>query len=125
MELQAQLGLLLCSLPGITAQEVTGVCSTGNVDLVKSLGAKTVIDYTNEDHPPQGEYYDFIFDAVGRRKSSKLKEQCKKTLTPNGFYISVDDGSPRDTIENLRLLTKLLEDEQLKPVIDRQYRLDR
>jgi len=104
--------------------EVTGVCSTGNVDLVKSLGAKTVIDYTKEDHPPQGEYYDFIFDAVGRRKSSKLKEQCKKTLTPNGFYISVDDGSPRDTIENLRLLTELLEDEQLKPVIDRQYRLE-
>jgi NADPH:quinone reductase-like Zn-dependent oxidoreductase len=104
--------------------QVSGVCSTSNIDLVKSLGAKSVIDYTKEDRPPEGENYDFIFDAVGKGKSSKLKEQCKNVLTSNGFYISVDDGSPRDTIENLRLLTELLEAEKLKPVIDRRYTLE-
>ncbi len=104
--------------------EVTGVCSTTNVELVKSLGAEKVIDYTKEDFTKRGELYDIIFDAVGKRKSSKLKLQCKKALTPNGKYISVDDGSPKLHSEDLILLKELVEAGKIKPVIDRCYPLE-
>jgi len=104
--------------------EVTGVCSTTNLELVKSLGADTVIDYTKEDVTNRGELYDCIFDAVGKRKSSKLKVQCKTALTPNGKYTSVDDGSPKLHIEDLILLKELVETGKIKPVIDRCYPLE-
>ena len=102
--------------------EVTGVCSTTNLELVKSLGADKVIDYTKEDFTNSGESYDFIFDAVGKRKSSKF--QGKKALTPNGKYISVDDGSPQLHVEDLKFLTELAEAGKIKPVIDRYYPLE-
>ena len=102
--------------------EVTGVCSTANLELVKSLGADTVIDYTQEDFTNRGELYDFIFNAVGKRKARKL--QCKKALTPNGKYITVDDGSPKLHIEDLILLKELVEAGKIKPVIDRRYPLE-
>jgi NADPH:quinone reductase-like Zn-dependent oxidoreductase len=93
---------------------------------VKSLGADTVIDYTKEDFTKRGELYDFIFDAVplvmANRKSLKL--QCKKALTPNGKYISVDDGTPKPHIEDLIFLKELVESGKLKPVIDRRYPLE-
>ncbi len=103
--------------------QVTGVCSTTNVALVKSLGAETVIDYTKEDVTNRGELYDCIFDAVGKRKSSKLKLQCKKALTPNGKYLSVDDGHPKLQSEDLNFLKELIEAGQIKAVIDRCYSL--
>jgi NADPH:quinone reductase-like Zn-dependent oxidoreductase len=104
--------------------QVTGVCSTTNLELVKSLGADTVIDYTKEDVTNRGALYDVIFDAVGKRKSSKLKLQCKKALTPNGKYVSVDDGSPKLHLEDLILLKELIEAGQIKAVIDRCYPLE-
>ena len=104
--------------------KVTGVCSTTNLELVKSLGADEVIDYTKEEFTKRGELYDFVFDAVGKRKSSKLKLQCKEVLTPNGKYISVDDGTPKIDIEYLLLLKELIETGEIKPVIDRCYTLE-
>jgi NADPH:quinone reductase-like Zn-dependent oxidoreductase len=104
--------------------EVTGVCSTKNLKLVKSLGADKVIDYTKEDVISKGERYDLIFDAVGEKKSSKLKEQCKQVLTKNGKYISVDRGSPKSLTEYLILLNKLMETGRFKAVIDRSYPLE-
>ena len=101
--------------------EVTGVCSTANLELVKSLGADTVIDYTKEDFTNRGELYDFIFNAVGKRKA---KLQCKKALTPNGKHVTVDDGSPKVHIEDLILLKELVEAGKIKPVIDRCYPLE-
>jgi NADPH:quinone reductase-like Zn-dependent oxidoreductase len=102
--------------------EVTGVCSATNLELVKSLGADKVIDYTKEDFTDRGESYDFIFDAVGKRYSSKL--QCKKALAPNGKYISVDDGTPKIHIEYLNLVKELVEAGKIKAVIDRCYPLE-
>jgi NADPH:quinone reductase-like Zn-dependent oxidoreductase len=103
---------------------VTGVCSASNLELVKSLGAEQVIDYTNESVTNRGELYDFVFDAVGKRKSSPLKVQCQTALTPNGKYISVDDGSPKLHSEDLLFLTELVEAGKMKPVIDRCYPLE-
>jgi NADPH:quinone reductase-like Zn-dependent oxidoreductase len=104
--------------------EVTGVCSTANLELVRSLGADKVIDYTKEDFTKNGDLYDLVFDAVGKRKSSKLKLLCKEALTPNGKYISVDDGTPKIPIEHLVLLKELVETGKIKPVIDRRYPLE-
>ncbi len=68
--------------------EVTGVCSTSTISLVKSLGANDVIDYTKEDFTENGRTYDIIFDAVGRRVTSYSK--CKNSLTENGIFVTVD-----------------------------------
>jgi len=103
---------------------VTGVCSTTNLALVKSLGANYVIDYTKENMTSSGEQYDFVLDAVGKRKSSNLKGQCKTALTPKGKYISVDDGNPAPRLEDLLILKELAEAGKLKPVIDRCYPLE-
>lgn len=104
--------------------KVTGVCSTSNLDLVKSLGADEVIDYTKENPTKSSEHYDLIFYAVGKRKSSKFKSLCKKALTPIGKYISIDYGIPKIGIECLLLLKELIEIGKIKPVICRSYPLE-
>jgi NADPH:quinone reductase-like Zn-dependent oxidoreductase len=104
--------------------EVTGVCSTANLALVKSLGADKVIDYTREDSISSLELYDFVLDAVGRRKSSKLKLQCKEALTQSGKYVSVDGGMPWPRAEYLVRLKQIIEAGQFKAVIDRCYPLE-
>lgn len=101
--------------------EVTGVCSTTNLELVKSLGADAVIDYTKEDFTNRGDLYDFIFNAVGKRKA---KLQCKKALIPTGKHITIDDGSPKVRIEDIILLKELVEVGKIRPVIDRLYPLE-
>ncbi len=101
--------------------DVTGVCSTTNLELVKSLGANRVIDYTTEDFTERGELYDVIFDAVGKISKSK----CKKLLTENGAYVTVNTMNiAKETYENLIFLKELMEAENIKPVIDRSYPLE-
>jgi NADPH:quinone reductase-like Zn-dependent oxidoreductase len=103
--------------------EVTGVCSAKNIELVKSLGADKVIDYTKEDFTKINLFYDFIFDAVGKSKSSKL--QFKSMLSPNGIYFSVDEGTPKIHVDGLIFLKELIESGKIKPFIDRRYPLEK
>ena len=76
--------------------EVTGVCSSKNVELVKSLGAENVIDYTKEEFTKAGQTYDIIFDAVGKSSFSR----CKRSLKPDGIYLS--------TVPNLGIMFQML-----------------
>ena len=100
--------------------EVTGVCSSSNLELVKSLGAEKVIDYTKEDFTEREERYDIIFDAVGKTSFSN----CKKALAPKGKYVTVNKGLARSRSENLIFLKELIEAGKVKSVIDRRYRLE-
>jgi NADPH:quinone reductase-like Zn-dependent oxidoreductase len=101
--------------------KVTAVCSTTNLELVKSLGADSVIDYTKEDTLNPEEKYDFILDAVGKYKTSKLKDACKKALAPGGKYVSIDDGRLKLDSKRLALIKELVETGHIKPFIDRIY----
>jgi NADPH:quinone reductase-like Zn-dependent oxidoreductase len=104
--------------------DVTAVCSTANVELLRSLGADTVLDYTKDPASALGRY-DVVFDAVGRRKTSSLKDAARNALTPAGKFISVDDALPRFRHDDLMRLRGLAESGKLKPVIDRRYPLER
>jgi NADPH:quinone reductase-like Zn-dependent oxidoreductase len=99
--------------------EVTGVCSTSNKKMVKSLGADHVIDYTKEDFTKNGQTYDVIFDAVGKTSAS----QCKNSLAENGVFLTVRSAT-KETADNFNLLKELLKDGKIKPVIDKRYPLE-
>ncbi len=118
------IGTAAVQLAKALGAEVTGVCSSTNLELVRALGADHVIDYTHEDAAQHLQAYDLILDAVGKRKSSAFKALCSQALTPNGKVISVDDGNPRLHRETLEQLTPFVESGQFKPVIDRSYPLE-
>ena len=117
--------------------KVTGVCSTKNLELVKSLGAQTVIDYTKDDFTKNSQTYDIIFDAVIKTSYSR----CKNSLTPEGTFITVDwpllqvlwtslFGRRKvvigiaKRIEDLVFMKELIEAGKIKAVIDRTYPLE-
>ena len=131
--------------------EVTGVCSTRNIDLVKSLGADHVIDYTKEDFTRSAERYDVMLDNVGNHSLS----ECKGVLTPAGKYVLIGGGGINDqgflgglgkalwamvfskfvnqqmgmmmadaNHNDLTILADMMQAGKLKPVIDRTYKLE-
>jgi NADPH:quinone reductase-like Zn-dependent oxidoreductase len=117
------LGTYAIQLAKYYGAKVTGVCSTPNLEWVKSLGADKVIDYTKEDFTKSGEIYDIVFDAVGKASSS----QCKKALNETGLYLNVnkDSGNGKDLKnEDLIFLKELVEAGNLTSAIDRYYPLE-
>jgi NADPH:quinone reductase-like Zn-dependent oxidoreductase len=98
---------------------VTGVCSTTNLELLKSLGTDKVIDYTKEDFTQNGRTYDVIFDAVRKIGHSK----CKQSLKENGIFLSARSPTSEKN-EYLVHLKELIEAGKIKPVIDRCYPLE-
>ena len=121
--------------------EVTGICSTGNVEMVASLGADHVIDYTQQDFTETGQRYDVLVDAVANRPLS----DCRRVLTPKGTMVGVAGGPSRlfkmavyssvvsqklaplvgsQRRADLTVLRELAENRKITPVIDRTYPLD-
>ena len=128
--------------------DVTGVCSTKNVDMVRAIGADRVIDYTREDFTHNGQHYDLIFDCVGNHSFSA----CRRVLNPKGTYIVVGVAGNRPVIgvlvrlitmtavsrlvgrkvsmvrarsrqEDLNIMNELMQARKVTPVIDRRYSL--
>ncbi|MCY7359821.1 MAG: NAD(P)-dependent alcohol dehydrogenase [Rudanella sp.] len=123
--------------------EVTAVCDTKNVDLIKSLGADVVIDYTKQDFTKTSQTFDLVFDAVGKSSFGR----CKPILKKRGIYISTELGKNSENIflalstplfggkkvlfpiptinkEDVVFLKELVEADKYKPVIDRRYTLE-
>jgi len=117
-------GTIAVQLARFLGAEVTAVCSSANLELVKSLGAEKVIDYTRQTSLNPGEKYDFILDAVGKNKTSKLKEACRKAIVPGGKHASIDDANLLLDSRRLALIKTLVEAGNIKPVIDRTYSLE-
>ena len=100
--------------------DVTGVCSTANLEMVKSLGADHVIDYTEEDFATREERYDLIFDTVAKFP----KTQYAKVLAPNGTFVSMAKLDSKESMDNLVFVRDLIEAGEVKAVIDRCYPLE-
>jgi NADPH:quinone reductase-like Zn-dependent oxidoreductase len=142
------IGTAMVQLLKYFGADVTAVCNTKNIELVKSLGASKIFDYTKEDFTKDDEKYDFVFDSVGKSSYGK----CKALLKPGGVYISSELGwmvqnlffalitaifgslpgqsgkkvkfpYPPNIRRSVLLIKKLMEEGKFKPVIDRSYPL--
>lgn len=100
--------------------EVTGVCSTANLDMVKSLGADQVIDYTKEDFSSREERYDVVFDTLAKFP----KSQYSKVLASNGTFVTMAKLDTKESMENLIFIKELIEAGKIKAVIDRCHPLE-
>ncbi len=103
--------------------QVTGVCSAGNAELVRALGADRVLDYARQDFTTMDQRYDLVFAAVGRRYNPPSKLACERALAPKGAYVTVDGWNPKLTRARMEELRDLVVAGALRAVVDRQYPL--
>lgn len=113
-------GIYAVQLAKYFGANVTAVCSTNNIDMVKSIGADKAIDYLNEDFRKINTSYDVVFDAVGKI----TKSSCKKVLKKSGHFLSVKYPTKEKT-DYLAFLNELAEKNKIKAVIDRIYTLEK
>ena len=113
------LGTFAIQLAKYYGAEVTAVCSSENFDLVKSIGADRVIDYKKEDFTKTNEKYDIVYDAVVKSKQAN----CKGILRENGIYLN-NSRLPEIKEDDLLLLKSLVENNKLKPIVDKIYSID-
>jgi NADPH:quinone reductase-like Zn-dependent oxidoreductase len=104
--------------------EVTGVCSPEKADFIRSLGADKILDYTSKDSISMLEPYDFILDAVGKAKTSELKEACTTFVSRKDKFVSVDDGPLLLNSDRLERIKTLVEGKHIIPITDRCFPLE-
>jgi NADPH:quinone reductase-like Zn-dependent oxidoreductase len=137
------IGTAAVQLAKALGAQVTAVCDTGRLDLVRSLGADDVVDYLRDDFTRNGKAYDVVFDAVGKQSFRR----CRHALEPGGTYISTDLGFmwhvpplalasrwigdkrvrlpiPRYSKDDVLLVKRLVEEGRYRPVVDRTYAID-
>jgi NADPH:quinone reductase-like Zn-dependent oxidoreductase len=117
-------GIIAIQFARSLGARVTAICSASNIEMVKSLGADAAIDYTKQDALDPQMKFDFIFDAVGRNKSSGLKKSLGRNLIANGTEASIDDENLKLDSKRLDLVRNLIETGHIKPFIDRCYQFD-
>jgi hypothetical protein len=96
---------------------VTGVCGQANLDMVASLGADAVVDYTRQDVTVEDQRHDLVFVAVGDRARPPSRRRCRRILTANGVYLAVDHCRPVLSAGDLTVLTRLVEAGELRPAV--------
>ena len=104
--------------------DVTAVCSAQHAPFVTSLGADRVLDYTDDQSVAEVERYDVVLDAVGKRRTSALKEACRRALADGGRFVSIDDGNLELSSPRLDKVRGLVEAGRITPVTDRCYPFD-
>ena len=100
---------------------VTGVCSAEKVDLVRSLGADKTLDYTHKDSISKLEAYDFALDAVGKARTSDLKQACRTLMSDVRKFVSIDDGPLILSSDRLNRVRELVEAGIVRPITDRCF----
>jgi len=134
------LGTMAVQLAKNYGADVTAVCSSSNIELMKSLGADKVIDYTKEDFTRNGEKYDVVFDTIGKSPFRKALRSLNKdgqlllasaglgTMLGGSIFSifnskKIVSGVIKETVEDMNFFKQLIEEGKLKAVIDRIYTL--
>ncbi len=118
------IGTMVLQLAIHLKAQVTAICSPENFDMVTSLGASRVLSYKEESTVDKLDKYDLVLDAVGKNKTSYVKNSVKESLTPSGRYLSVDDGLLKIHADYLRKLKTHFELGHIKAIIDRKYSIN-
>lgn len=117
-------GTMAVQIAKALGAEVTGVCSTRNLEFAKSLGADKVLDYTKDESKSELEIYSHVIDCVGKWKTSELRKKIEHTQPKTTRFISIDDGSLKLYSGRLDDIREFIESGKVKPILDKTYLLE-